>query len=111
MRPRIIKSAEKIVTVSEGNATFLITKGNNTSKRKTIYDLFKGCTMIVCAAFFVSCGANIDKAHTEEHNTSLSWACYCERYNVNEEYPTQKQVDFYLDCYVGSVEEEQDMNF
>lgn len=36
-----------------------------------------------------------------------SWVAYCQAYNVNPESPTTEQSDFYLDCWVGSVEEEK----
>lgn len=46
---------------------------------------------------------------TIKHN-SPSWKIYCEKYNVNPEEPTTAQVNTYLDCYVGSVEEEEDLD-
>ncbi len=38
-----------------------------------------------------------------------SWLVYCEKYGVDPEHPTEKQENFYLDCYAGSVEEENDL--
>lgn len=38
-----------------------------------------------------------------------SWLTYCNKYNVNPDNPTEEQCNFYLDCYVGSVEEECDL--
>lgn len=38
-----------------------------------------------------------------------SWEMYCEKYNVNPDDPTEHEENFYLDCYVGSVEEENDL--
>lgn len=39
-----------------------------------------------------------------------SWCKYCEKYNVSVDNPTEEQENYYLDCYVGSVEEESDLN-
>lgn len=41
---------------------------------------------------------------------SASWCKYCEKYNVSVDNPTEEQENYYLDCYVGSVEEESDLN-
>lgn len=41
---------------------------------------------------------------------SSSWETYCEKYNVDSVNPTPDQENYYLDCYVGSVEEEEDMS-
>lgn len=38
------------------------------------------------------------------------WNVYCEKYGVDPERPTDKQESVYLDCYLGSVEWEQDIN-
>lgn len=43
-------------------------------------------------------------------NTKDSWSVYCKKYGVNPNNPTEKQENFYLDCYAGSVEEEIDMS-
>lgn len=36
-----------------------------------------------------------------------SWIAYCQAYNVDPENPSVAQNDFYVDCWVGSVEEEK----
>lgn len=38
-----------------------------------------------------------------------SWEVYCEKYGVDKDNPTSEQETYYLDCYVGSTEEEEDM--
>lgn len=40
---------------------------------------------------------------------SRSWEVYCEKYNVNPDHPTVEQENYWLGCYAGSVEEEQDL--
>ena len=40
-----------------------------------------------------------------------SWEVYCKKYNVCSAQPTEQQENFYLDCYRGSVEEEEDMGW
>lgn len=37
-----------------------------------------------------------------------SWIAYCNKYQVNPYYPTQDQENYYLDCYLGSTEQEND---
>lgn len=39
-----------------------------------------------------------------------SWANYCKRYCVNVDNPTEEEYNYYLDCYCGSTEEDEDMN-
>ena len=41
---------------------------------------------------------------TSEANAS--WEAYCVAYNVNPYAPTVEQEDYFLDCWRGSVEEE-----
>lgn len=36
-----------------------------------------------------------------------SWKAYCATYNVNANAPTEEQENFFLDCWRGSVEEEE----
>lgn len=45
----------------------------------------------------------------KDANYSESWRKYCEKYDVSVDNPTEKQENYYLDCYVGSVEEENDL--
>lgn len=36
-----------------------------------------------------------------------SWQAYCANYNVDAENPTEEQETYFLDCWCGSVEEEE----
>ena len=79
-------------------------------KRKKVEKILScdGVTIIKYAVFMlclaVLCGCENDKC------TSDSWSVYCQKYGVDPSNPTEAQENFYLDCYVGSVEEEQDLN-
>ena len=55
--------------------------------------------MMVCLVCMASCA-------TEQ---TSSWQTYCQKYHVNTQNPTEEQENYYLDCYVGSYEEECDM--
>ena len=35
-----------------------------------------------------------------------SWEVYCETYNVDVNNPSEEEENYYLDCWVGSAEEE-----
>lgn len=41
---------------------------------------------------------------------SASWSAYCDRYGVDKDNPTTEQYNTWLDAYVGSTEEEADMD-
>lgn len=36
-----------------------------------------------------------------------SWQAYCGAYNVDADAPTKAQENYFLDCWCGSVEEEE----
>ena len=36
-----------------------------------------------------------------------SWQAYCTTYNINVNAPTEEQETYFLDCWCGSVEEEE----
>ena len=57
--------------------------------------------VIMLCIMFCSC------ATKSEH--SASWMAYCAKYNVNADTPSISQENYYLDCYVGSAEEEYDL--
>ncbi len=61
--------------------------------------------MALCLMAMSSCG-NSDTT-TEQQD---SWNAYCAKYRVDPVNPTEAQENFYLDCYTGSVEEEQDLS-
>ena len=63
----------------------------------------KRILIIAGAALLMSCSAK----ETQES----SWEVYCKKYNVCSAQPTEEQENFYLDCYRGSVEEEEDMGW
>lgn len=41
-----------------------------------------------------------DEAHT------ATWAAYCSTYGVNPDEPTDEEINYFLDCWRGSTEEE-----
>lgn len=55
---------------------------------------------ILLLALFPSC--NVQKTASD-----LSWAAYCAAYNVNPTAPTTEEENYFLDCWCGSIEEEQ----
>ena len=58
--------------------------------------------IIICAlAMLAGCAGN--------EPYSASWNAYCEKYSVDPENPTE-QYNTWLDAYVGSTEEEADMD-
>ena len=65
------------------------------------YALPKILAMLIVCVMMCAC------ATSNEH--SRSWMVYCEKYNVNPDRPSVEQENYWLDCYVGSVEEEQDL--
>lgn len=60
-------------------------------------------TIIICAlAMLAGCAGN--------EPYSASWSAYCDRYGVDKDNPTTEQYNTWLDAYVGSTEEEADMD-
>lgn len=57
-------------------------------------------TALMAAAMLLTSCSTSDK----------SWNNYCQKYGVDPNNPTDKQENFYLDCYCGSVEEECDLS-
>lgn len=47
---------------------------------------------------------------TKEEQHSDSWMNYCEKYVVDPDHPDPEQVNNYYDWYVGSAEEEEDLD-
>lgn len=39
-----------------------------------------------------------------------SWTAYCERYGVDPNNPTPEETDYFLDAYVGSIEDNANIN-
>lgn len=62
---------------------------------------------LLTCIMFVSCSACATQESVNE--SELSWKIYCEKYDVNQEEPTDWEYDWYLDCYSGSAEEDEDI--
>ena len=63
----------------------------------------------VCAILFATlmCVACASTKESDEY--ADSWKVYCAKYNVDVDNPSVSQEDYYLDCYVGTIEEEADL--
>lgn len=61
--------------------------------------------MALCLIAMSSCKSN----NATMGEQSDSWSVYCSKYHVDPVNPTEEQENFYMDCYMGSVEEELDM--
>lgn len=79
-----------------GRATKILSCVNGRIVRYTVIAL---CAIVLC-----SC-----TSHRKKRNKG-SWETYCEKYNVDPANPTKEQETYYMDCYHGSVEEDQDMS-
>ena len=44
--------------------------------------------------------------HNQADASAASWAAFCEAYNVDPDEPTDEQINYYLDAWRGSVDEE-----
>lgn len=55
---------------------------------------------VFTVSIFFSCNNNTSEP-------DASWKAYCATYNVNANAPTEEQENFFLDCWCGSVEEEE----
>lgn len=64
--------------------------------------------VVLCAIMLGGCGSSKQEPASSQEQES-SWGIYCIKYNVDYFYPTEEQENYYMDCYVGSVEEEQDL--
>ncbi len=88
MRKRIINvRGTKYIRVASCNASGL-----------KIFAARMVAVVTICAAM---CACNTGYQATTSRETN------CEKYNMDEEYPTVEQENFYLECYAGRVEEEQ----
>lgn len=65
-------------------------------------DLVRYAIMAACVVVLSGCA-------TSQNDESESWEIYCKKYHIDPDNPTNEQENFYLDCYVGSVEEERDI--
>ena len=64
--------------------------------------------VVLCAIMLGGCGSSKQESTSSQEQES-SWGIYCAKYHVDYSYPTEEQENYYMDCYVGSVEEEQDL--
>lgn len=64
--------------------------------------------VVLCVILLGGCGSSKQEPASSQEQES-SWGIYCDKYNVDYVYPTEEQENYYMDCYVGSVEEEQDL--
>ena len=56
-------------------------------------------SLSILALSLVSCA-------TSKPSYDASWEAYCVAYNVNPSSPTENEENYFLDCWMGSVEEE-----
>lgn len=63
--------------------------------------------VLVCFALII--GACVRANYADNLECSKSWKVYCAKYNVDANNPSTSQVDYYLDAYVGTIEEEVDL--
>ena len=61
--------------------------------------------LALLANILTSC--NVEYGMTEEAQNS--WEVYCAKYNVSIDHASAEEVNFFLDCYRGSMEEEKDL--
>lgn len=64
--------------------------------------------VVLCVIMLGGCGSSKQEPASSQEQES-SWDIYCKKYHVDPANPTDEQENYYLDCYVGSVEEERDM--
>lgn len=62
----------------------------------------KLCILSAIALVCASCSTANENAKVD------SWRIYCEKYNVDLNHPTSEEENFYLDCYMGSQEWDND---
>ena len=67
--------------------------------------IFAGLIMLSCT----SNAPSYMEADEYDRHSVEPWEIYCQKYGVDEEYPTTSEEDYYLDCYAGSYEEECDI--
>lgn len=67
--------------------------------------IFAGIAMLSCASN-TPCYIEADEY---EYHSEESWEIYCQKYGVDEDNPTTRDEEFYMDCYAGSYEEECDI--
>lgn len=121
MRKRIVKSISginyiKVSTASNGQVEKIIPEQERDKRNREHYAYKKAnpfwqlalMSIMLCVSF-ASCTSccKLDKKSEVEK----SWEIYCLKYDVDQENPSEKEYNFYLDCYSGSCEEENDLKY
>ena len=67
--------------------------------------------LVLCSTYVWACAiiAELEKP-LPEVEAPTSWEVYCAKYGVDEQNPTSEEETYFLDCYAGTTEEEEDMN-
>lgn len=63
--------------------------------------------LVLCSAYVWSCAII---AELEKPTEVDSWGVYCAKYGVDENNPTSEEETYYMDCYAGTTEEEEDLS-
>lgn len=66
---------------------------------------------ILLASLLVSYSHNTQSAKDCICPDHASWKAYCQAYGVDMEQPTEEEINYYLDCWQGSIEEEKSLNY
>lgn len=57
-----------------------------------------------------SCAIITHLEQPAEAEDPTSWEVYCAKYGVDAENPPSEEETYYMDCYAGTTEEEEDMS-
>lgn len=66
--------------------------------------------LVLCSAYAWSISIIRVLEQPAEVEEPTSWEVYCAKYGVDENNPTSEEENYFLDCYAGSTEEEEDMS-
>lgn len=69
----------------------------------------KKATITIAFMAAIVCGCNTQHHLSNSELAHISWAAFCEAYGYNErtDHTNEKAVNDYLDCWRGSVAEEE----
>lgn len=62
---------------------------------------------IIFSVAFVAISILTGCNNKQTTKTDASWRAYCSAYGVEVDEPTEEQENYFLDCWCGSVEEEE----
>lgn len=65
---------------------------------------------MACIAMCVLSGCGSMNQSEQQIEPDASWQAYCSAYGVDADAPTLEQENYFLDCWCGSVEEENALN-